>query len=157
MRSISRDGATKKKKMRAPPTLIGWREWVAFPDLGVGRIKAKIDTGAKTSAIHAFRVKTVIRDGVEFAEFFLHPEQKRKKPEVFCSARVVGRRDIRSSNGRVEKRLIVRTRLSIGGREYPIELSLTNRDAMGFRLLLGRDAFRRKFVIDPSASFLLGK
>lgn len=148
---------TQKKKNKAPPTLIGWREWVALPELGAARIKAKVDTGAKTSALHAFRLKTVIKDGVEYAEFFLHPEQKKRLPEFFCSAPVVDRRSIRSSNGQVEKRLIIRTRLSIGGRDYPIALSLTNRNSMGFRLLLGRDAFRKKFVINPSASFLLGK
>lgn len=158
MRSISEDGVEKKKKQRkTPPTLIGWREWAGLPELGVSRIKAKIDTGAKTSAIHAFRVRTVKKDGAEYAEFFLHPEQKRKHPEVFCSAPLIDRRAIRSSNGQVEKRLIIRTLLRIGDREFPIDLSLTNRDAMGFRMLLGRDALRRNFVIDPGASFLLGK
>jgi len=159
MRSISDAGAGKhvRRKKKPAPELIGWREWAGLPDLGALRIKAKIDTGAKTSAIHAFRVRTVKRDGVEYAEFFLHPEQKRKIPEIFCTAPVIGKRAIRSSNGRVEKRLIIRTRLRIGEREFPIDLSLANRDAMGFRLLLGRDAFRKKFIINPGASFVLGK
>ena len=151
------DRATPVKKKKAPPTLIGWREWVSFPDLGVDRVKAKIDTGAKTSSIHAFRIKTLDRDGALYAEFYLHPVQKKKKPEVFCAAPVVDKRAIRSSNGAVEDRLIIRTMLRMGEREWPIDLSLTNRDAMGFRLLLGRDAFTRRFLINPKASFLLGK
>lgn len=159
MRSTSDASAGKRgrRKKKPAPALIGWREWVSLPDLGAARIKAKVDTGAKTSAIHAFRVRAVKRDGVEYAEFFLHPEQKRKTPEIFCAAPVIGRRSIRSSNGRVEKRLIIRTRLRIGEREFPIDLSLANRDAMGFRLLLGRDAFKKKFIINPGASFVLGK
>lgn len=145
------------KNKKAAQTAIGWREWAAFPELGVARIKAKIDTGAKTSAVHAFRVRTVERDGELWAEFFLHPLQKRKRPEVRCEAPVVDRRRIRSSNGAVEERLVVRTVLRLGGRRWRIDLTLANRDEMGFRLLLGRDALRRKFVIDPGASFLLGK
>ena len=91
------------------------------------------------------------------AEFFLHPEQKKKKPEFFCRAPVVDRRAIRSSNGQVENRIIVRTLLRLGDREFPIDLSLTNRDAMGFRMLIGRDALTKRFVIHPGKSFLLGK
>jgi hypothetical protein len=156
-RSISKPARKRASRPKAPPTLIGWREWAAFPDFGVGRIKAKIDTGAKTSAVHAFGVRTMEREGVLWAEFRLHPEQKRRRPEIRCAAPVVDRRRIRSSNGRVEERLVVRTVLALGGREWPIELSLANRDEMGFRLLLGRDAFRKDFVINPGKSFLLGK
>lgn len=159
MRSTSRTvkRATGVARKRAAPPLVGWREWVGLTELGAPRIKAKIDTGAKTSAIHAFRVAVVKRGGVEYAEFYLHPNQKRRQPEIFCSAPVIDRRSIKSSSGQVEKRLIIRTRLSIGGREFPIDLSLANRDSMGFRLLLGRDALRRRFLINPGASFLLGK
>lgn len=159
MRSTSRTvkRATGVAGKKAAPPLVGWREWVGLPELGAPRIKAKIDTGAKTSAIHAFRVQVVKRGGVEYAEFYLHPNQQRKKPEIFCSAPVIDRRSIKSSSGQVEKRLIIRTRLSIGGREFPIDLSLANRDSMGFRLLLGRDVLRKKFLINPGASFLLGK
>lgn len=158
-RSISSviDARRQRRKKKAPPTLIGWREWAAFPELGQFRIKAKIDTGAKTAALHAFRVKTTFRGGVEYAEFYVHPAQKRRLPEIFCSSPVVDRRGIRSSNGVVEQRLIIRTLLRLGEREWPIDVSLADRDAMGFRLLLGRDVFKKKFLIDPKASFLLGK
>lgn len=146
-----------KKLVKKPPALIGWREWAAFPELGVKRIKAKIDTGAKTSALHAFRLETFRKGGVDYAEFYLHPLQKKARPEKFCFAPIVDKRWIRSSNGSVEQRFIIRTLIRLGDREWPIDLSLTNRDSMGFRLLLGRDAFRKKFLIDPRASFLLGK
>jgi hypothetical protein len=157
-RSISKPvDAPARRKKRASPTMIGWREWASFPGLGVARIKAKIDTGAKTAALHAFRIRTTVRGGVEYAEFYVHPEQKRRLPEIFCSSPVVDRRRIRSSNGIVEQRLIIRVLIRLGERAWPIEVSLANRDAMGFRLLLGRDALRKKFLINPRASFLLGK
>ncbi|MBI1365136.1 MAG: ATP-dependent zinc protease [Alphaproteobacteria bacterium] len=156
MPSTSEGGKKTRKTKRAPAT-IGWREWAAFPALGAERIKAKIDSGAKTSAIHAFKVKVVRRADGEWAEFRLHPLQKSKTPEIKCAAPIVDRRRIRSSNGAVEERIIIRTMLRLGAREWPIELSLAKRDEMGFRLLLGRSAIRRRFVIDPGASFLLGK
>lgn len=145
-----------KEKKKRPRAVIGWREWAAFPDLGVERINAKIDTGAKTSAIHAFRVKEAKIDGVAHVEFYLHPRQRRRKPEIFCRAVVADKRIIRSSNGQEEERYVVETRLHLGGRLWKIELTLTNRDAMGFRVLIGRDALRRKFIVDPGASYLLG-
>ncbi len=148
--------AKKKSIKKRPRTVIGWREWAAFPDLGIEKIKAKIDTGAKTSAIHAFRMKEVEIDGEPYAEFFLHPVQRRKKPEIFCRAPIVDKRLIRSSNGQIEERFVIETRLCLGERIWKIDLSLTNRDAMGFRLLIGRDALRRSFLVDPNASYLLG-
>lgn len=150
------DASVKAKKKKRPRMTIGWREWAAFPDLGVDRVIAKIDTGAKTSAIHAFRVKEVEIDGTLYVEFYLHPRRRRRKPEVFCRAPVADKRTIRSSNGREEERYVIETRLRLGERVWKIELTLTNRDAMGFRLLIGRDALRRKFIVDPGASYLLG-
>ena len=144
----------KAAKKRQRP-LIGWREWAAFPDLGIERINAKIDTGAKTSAIHAFKLKEVLIDGVPHVEFYLHPRRRRRKPEIFCCAPVADKRLIRSSNGQEEERYVIETRLRLGDRLWKIELTLTNRDAMGYRLLIGRDALRRKFLIDPGASYLL--
>lgn len=143
---------TKKKK---PKTLIGWREWADLPDFDVTGINAKIDTGAKSSAIHAFRIRETVIGGVDHVEFYLHPLQRRKKPEVFCRAPIADRRVIRSSNGQEEERYVIETRLRLNGRVWKIDLTLTNRDAMGFRLLIGRDALRRKFLIDPGASYLL--
>jgi len=145
------------KATKPTRTAIGWREWVSLPGLGVARIKAKIDTGAKTAALHAFRIETVERSGKTYVHFAVHPIQKAAKPEILCRARVKCRRRIRSSNGVIEERLILRVKVKAGEREFPIDLSLANRDSMGFRLLLGRDAVRRKFLIDPGASFLLGR
>ena len=128
-----------------------------LPSLCAARIKAKIDTGAKTSAIHAYRIKEVEKDGAPYVEFYLHPEQKRKTPEIFCVAPVMDKRLIRSSNGKTQERFIIKTVLAMGEREWPIALSLTNRDEMGFRLLIGRDALRKKVIIHPGKSYMLGK
>ncbi|MEO1136308.1 MAG: RimK/LysX family protein [Pseudomonadota bacterium] len=144
----------KKKKKRDRP-LIGWREWAGLPDFEISGINAKIDTGAKSSAIHAFRIKEVMLDGEPHVEFYLHPVQRRKTPEIFCRAPVVDMRVIRSSNGQEEERYVIATKLRLGDRSWKIDLTLANRDAMGFRMLIGRDALRRKFLIDPGASYLL--
>jgi hypothetical protein len=149
--------SAKKTVTKAQPMEIGWREWVALPEFGVGRIKAKIDTGAKTSAIHAYRIQELEQDGASYAEFYLHPMQNRNKPEIFCIAPIVDKRLIKSSNGVAQERLIVRTTLEMGERSWEIDLSLTNRDDMGFRLLIGRDALRKNIVIRPGRSFLTGK
>lgn len=147
----------KKKPAKAAPPAIGWREWAALPDLGVDRIKAKIDTGAKTSAIHAVRVRAFERGGGVYVSFDVHPIQRQTRPEIECVARVIDRRRVRSSNGEAETRYIIMTSLDIGGERFEIEMSLANRDDMGFRLLLGRDALKKRFVVDPAKSFRFGK
>lgn len=160
MANEKQEAAAKKagvKKVKKEKVLIGWREWADLPDFDVKHINAKIDTGAKTSAIHAFRIRETVIKGVDHVEFYLHPVQRRKKPEVFCRAPVAGRRIVRSSNGQEEERYVIETRLRLGRRVWKIELTLTNRDAMGFRLLLGRDALGRRFLIDAGASYLLGR
>ncbi len=146
----------RKKKLMARP-MIGWREWAAFPELGVDRVNAKIDTGAKTSAIHAFRPKVIDTSDGEVVEFYLHPRRRHKEPEIFCRLPLIDKRVVRSSNGQAEERLVVKTPVRIGEDTWPIELTLTNRDAMGFRLLIGRDALVKRFLIQPEASYLLGK
>ncbi len=145
------------KKKKRPQSLIGWREWASLPDLGVDHINAKIDTGAKTSAIHAFKIKEVEIDGEAYVKFFLHPVRRRKSPEIFCCVPIAGKRLIRSSNGQIEERYVISTRLRLGSRLRKIDLTLTNRDSMGYRMLIGRDALRRKFIIDAGASYLLGR
>jgi hypothetical protein len=147
--------STSRKRPKAPP-LVGWREWAALPTFCDHKIKAKLDTGAKMSAIHAFRIEEIEEDDGLWVEFYLHPAQKRRRPEIFCRAPVIDRRLIRSSNGAVQERLIVTSTLQLGGLRWPIEISLANRDDMGFRLLLGRDALRRRVTIDPARSFVLG-
>lgn len=135
----------------------GWREWVGLRGLGVERIKAKLDTGARTSAIHAFNVESFSRDGERWVRFFVHPLQKDDAAEIACEARVADIRAVSNPGGRREKRYIIRTDLSLGGETWPIELSLTDRDEMGFRMLIGRTAMEGKLLVDPDHSFRLGK
>ncbi len=147
----------KTKSVKRQRPIIGWREWAGLPDFGVEEINAKIDTGAKSSAIHAYRIKEIEIDGEPHAEFFLHPVQRRKKPEIYCRAPIVDKRLIRSSNGQEEERFVIEANLRLGDRLWKADLTLTNRDAMGFRLLIGRDALRKRFMIDPGASYMLGR
>lgn len=140
---------------RRPRQLIGWREWVGLPDLGVDAIKAKIDTGARTSAIHAWNIAEYDTPDGPWVSFELHPIQRNNKLVIRCSAPVSDTRDIRSSSGHTEHRVIIRTRLQLGEDVWPIDISLTNRDAMGFRLLLGRAALRKHVRINPGRSFLI--
>lgn len=137
--------------------VVGWREWVRLPGLLPANeaIKAKVDTGARTSAIHAWDLARFDRDGQDWVRFVLHPRQN-DETEVAAEARVVDERDVRSSNGDTERRLVIQTGLIIGDAVGDIELTLTNRDQMGFRLLLGRTALRGQLVVDPSRSYLWG-
>ena len=137
--------------------IIGWREWVRLPDLGVKRIKAKIDTGARTSALHAFRITPFSKDGGAYVRFVLHPLQRQKTPEVNCVAVVIDHRRVTDSGGRVEERYVIRTTLRLGKSRWPVELTLTNRDQMGFRMLIGRQAVRRRYLVDASRSFVARK
>ncbi len=143
----------KKVKSKKMPTL-GWREWVRLPDLGISHIKAKIDTGARTSAIHTLHIRTEERDGQEWVRFKVYPAQKQKHPEVECLARVVDRRFVKNSGGKREKRPVIETHLAVGDEEWPVEITLTNRSIMGFRMLLGRAAIRRKWLVDPGKSYI---
>jgi len=139
------------------PRVIGWREWVALPDLGIVSIKAKVDTGARTSSLHAFDLETFRRKGEQWVRFNIHPEQRSGKHEVAAEARVVEWRKVRSSSGHQQKRPVILTTVALLGVRWKVELTLTRRDEMGFRMLLGRQAVRGRFVIDPGRSFLNGK
>ena len=147
---------TKGRKARQAPLSIGWREWVTLPELCGYRIKAKVDTGARTSAIHAWNIRPENRDGVTWVRFDLHPNQRDNRLVVTCNCPVFDRRVITNSGGVRQRRYIVKTILRMGNREWPIQLSLANRDTMGFRMLIGRAALRQKTLIDPAASFLAG-
>lgn len=144
-------------KMGQPKIIIGWREWVGLPELGVTGIKAKLDTGARTSSIHAFNVTQFDKPTGMWVSFVIHPVQGRKLPEIACSLPVLGRRVVTSSNGARETRYVVKTSLGLGGMSWPIELTLTNRDEMGFRMLIGREAMRRRVLVDPGKSYQLGR
>lgn len=145
----------KKKKQKK--ARIGWREWVGFPELGVDLIKAKIDTGARTSVVHAFRIKKLDDVDEPRVEFFLHPVQRKRDPEIRCIARISDERIVRSSNGEPETRYVIITSMRLGEEIRPIELTLSNREQMGFRLLIGRSAIRDRCIVDPGSSYLLGR
>jgi hypothetical protein len=141
-----------------PSNLLGWREWVALPGLGIPAVKAKIDTGAKTSALHAFRIDPFHDSGTEFVRFWLHPLRRNSAIELMCVAAVSQKRVVKDSGGHVEERYVIVTPVKVGGREWNIELTLTSREDMMFRMLLGRTAITRgKLTIDPAASYLTGR
>jgi len=148
---------TAHKKPKGPPGVVGWREWVALPELGVTSIKAKVDTGARTSSLHAYDVEVVARGGRERVRFKLHPEQRDAHRVVACEAPLVEWRQVRPSNGQSELRPVVVTVVELLGERFEVELTLTRRDAMGFRMLLGRQALRGRFAVDPGRSYLNGR
>ena len=136
---------------------IGWREWVALPDLGVTRIKAKIDTGARSSALHAFDLEHFRRRGHDMVRFAIHTLQRSSKRVIVAEAEMLDNRIVRSSNGVNALRPVILTRVELLGESWPIELTLASRDEMGFRMLLGRQAVRGRFLIDPGRSYLAGR
>ena len=140
-----------------PKSCCGWREWVTLPALGIDKIKAKVDTGARTSALHAWHIQEIERDGAPWARFCVHPTQRTMVGEIWCEAPIIDHREVRNSGGRAEHRYVVETELQLGQEIWPIELTLTSRDDMGFRMLLGRTAIREKLLVDPGRSYLLGK
>ncbi|MEX2587740.1 MAG: RimK/LysX family protein [Actinomycetota bacterium] len=139
------------------PRQIGWREWLALPDLGVEAIKAKIDTGARSSALHAFGLRQYTVDGEPWVSFEIHPQQRSRAGAVKVRCPVEGWRRIRSSDGKQQDRPYIITSIQLAGEVWPIELTLTKRDEMGFRMLVGRRAVRRRFLVNPGRSYLGGR
>lgn len=137
--------------------LIGWREWVGLPDLGVAKIKAKVDTGARTSALHAFSIRPFMENGKQRISFDLHPVQHDSTSVITCVADVVDKRLVTDSGGHEEERYVIETTMTIAGQNWPIEITLTERENMLFRMLLGRSALRKRFIINPSRSFITTK
>ncbi|WP_159655190.1 ATP-dependent zinc protease family protein [Vibrio atypicus] len=135
--------------------LVGWRETLSLPGLGINEINAKIDTGAKTSCLHAFKVESFKKDEALWVRFWIHPIQHNTDVETVCEAKVVDERVVRDSGGHEESRYVIESLLSIGGKSWPIEITLTNRENMAFRMLLGRTAMHDRIVVDPVESFLV--
>jgi hypothetical protein len=135
----------------------GWREWVALPDFDVAWIKAKLDTGARSSSIHAFDIEEFDRDGETWVSFAIHPWQRSETDLVRVERPVADRRIVRSSTGHEAERYVVATRITVVGRDLDAELTLANRDEMGFRMLVGREALRGAVLVDPGRSYLGGR
>ena len=146
--------------MNAPPNLplplLGWREWVSLPALGLEHIKAKVDTGARTSCLHAFRVRGFRKSGLLWVRFGMHPDQGSTARVVECEARVIDRRAVTDSGGHTQQRYVIESEIVAGEFTWPAEITLTNRDTMRFRMLIGRTAMKGRFLVDPARSFLAG-
>ena len=146
------------KTVKKTKQIIGWKEWFNLDCIALPAIKGKIDTGAKTSALHAFNIETFYIEDVEYVRFDIHPLQKNKRLVRSCISRVIDRRMVSDSSGKKEKRIVIKSDLKIGDKKIRIELSLTNRDNMSFRMLLGREAIMQaKMIVDISKSFVQGK
>jgi len=151
---ITRAGSSSPDR---PKDIIGWREWLSLPDLGIPAIKAKIDTGARTSALHTFSLEEFRLGGQRMVRFGIHPLQKRQDVALFCEAPVLERRRVKDSGGHVEKRYVIQTRAVLKNDVWQINVTLTNRDGMLFRMLLGRTAVEKRFIIDPGRSYTAGR
>lgn len=143
--------------MDNPSRIVGWREWVGLPGLGVDWLKAKIDTGAQTSSLHAFGTEVFVRDGVSWVRFEIHPLQRSARDAVWVELPVHDRRTVRSSNGQTQDRYVVLMEVRLLDRVITAEVTLTRRDAMGYRMLIGREALAQGFMVDSASSYLGGK
>jgi ribosomal protein S6--L-glutamate ligase len=135
------------------PLILGWQEWVALPDLGLPALKAKIDTGARTSALHTHQIEPYGSAKRPRVRFTVRPDPDREDLQIEASAAIIDQREVTSSNGERELRFVIETRLSLGAWEWPIEVTLTNRERMAYRMLLGRQAIRPNVLVDPDAKF----
>ena len=152
-----RDHEPMTTRRKDPLPTIGWREWVSLPDFGIKRIKVKVDTGARSSSLHAFHLETFERDGATWVRFQVHPVQRKSTKTVTVESRVLEFRNVRSSNGKSSRRPVVVTSVGLLGQAWPVELTLASRDEMGFRMLLGREAIRKRFLVDAGRSYCGGK
>lgn len=136
---------------------LGWREWLSLPSLDIPLIAAKIDTGARTSCLHAYDVKPFVNEGAPWVEFALHPLQQNTEFGVLRQVPVLDQRQVTDSGGHTEERYVIQSDIAINGQEWPIEITLTNRDTMRFRMLLGRTAMNEHCVVNPALSWQLGE
>ena len=141
----------------SPLPLLGWREWISLPDLNIDLIKAKIDTGARSSALHAFAIDPYRKGGESWIMFAIHPKQRHSDFIIECHAPIKDRRLVSDSGGHKQRRYVIETRLILGQSIITAEMTLTNRDSMLFRMLIGRTTMNNRFIIDPNASYLQGK
>ena len=145
------------KVRKTPLPVIGWREWVGLPDLAIKTIKVKVDTGARSSSLHAYDLHEFRLRGATWVRFKVHPVQRTSRKVVEAEAEVLEYRSVRSSSGKATLRPVVITNIELLGQVWPVELTLANRDEMGFRMLLGREAYRGRFLVDAGKSYYGGR
>lgn len=148
---------SSRNPAEATEQVIGWREWIGLPDLLPKRVKAKVDTGARSSSLHASNVETFEKHGEVYARFDIHPYHRNPDKRVAVEAKIIEFRTVRSSSGQASSRPVIVTNIRLLGKVWPVELTLANRDQMGFRMLLGREAFRGRFLVDAGRSYFGGK
>ncbi|NNE01439.1 MAG: ATP-dependent zinc protease [Pirellulaceae bacterium] len=136
---------------------MGWREWISMPDLGLPHLKAKIDTGARSSSLHAIDIETFHQADEEFVRFRVHPIQRSESRTIQCQAKVHDVRSVRSSTGEVTDRFVILTPVRWKHQVWPVELTLADRSLMGFRMLIGREAIRGRMLVDPGRSYFGGR
>ncbi len=141
------------KIIRREKLIVGWREWAALPQLKIKRIKLKVDTGARTSALHAFNIRPLRKGSKDFVRFEVHPLQRNEELVQNCVCPIRDYRWVMDSGGKREKRFVIETPIRLGSDEWPIEITLTDRDQMRFRMLLGRHAVKNRFFVDPGGSY----
>lgn len=146
-----------RMNQKSEQPLIGWREWLSLPALGIDAVKAKVDTGARSSCLHAYDIEQFERENKTWVRFVLHPLQRSTRETVNAEAEVLEFRSIRSSNGQTSTRPVIVTNVLWNNQEWPVELTLVSRDDMGFRMLLGREGIRSRFLVDSGKSWLGGK
>jgi hypothetical protein len=137
--------------------MLGWREWVGLPELNISQIKSKIDTGARSSALHAFAIEPYRKNGQRWVMFAIHPKQRHSDIFIECHAPIKDRRIVTDSGGHKQRRYVIETQLALGQSRITAEITLTNRDSMLFRMLIGRTTMNDHFIIDPNRSYLQGK